>query len=126
MKAEAARHLQKAQEFLEASKLACSAQLNSPAVSAAIHAVIHAKDAYCLELTGSTTKSKSHHAAVGELQKAGGVPTAQIEQFRALLAAKNNSEYEALVFTNSKTIQLLTQAERFCDFVKTALNSGAN
>ena len=126
MRALALQYLSQANSYLLAATHARQQGLNNPAISLAVHAAILAKDAYCIEIAGSSRKSRDHHAAIAELQGAGGVPGPQLNQIRSLLASKNSAEYEAQVFSDAKCDKLLTQAERFCAFVENTLNTRAN
>jgi hypothetical protein len=126
LRALALKHLSQAGSYLLAATDARKNGLKNPAVSLAVHAVILAKDAYCLAVAGSSRKARDHHAAITELQQAGGVPVAQLNQIRALLASKNSAEYEAEEFSDAKCDKLLSQAERFCAFVENTLSARAN
>ena len=62
--------LKKAQEYLAAAEDSLAAERHTPAAGDAIHAGINAKDAIVTALTGTTSKSKNHSAAAGDLKQA--------------------------------------------------------
>lgn len=95
-------------------------------MSAAVHAVILAKDAYCIEKTGSSKKSTNHRMAITELEKAGGIPKPHVDQFRSLLASKNSVEYQPDEISDADSSKLISQATRFCRFVEIAVGFSAN
>lgn len=68
---DAAAHLAKAQEFLEAAKASLDLDLYNAAASNAVTAGINAKDAICLIITGVSKKSDDHPRAVEELRASG-------------------------------------------------------
>jgi hypothetical protein len=119
-------HLRQANKYLVAANSAKLLGANNPAVSAAVHAVILAKDAYCIEKTGSSAKSTNHRMAITELEIAGGVPKPQVEQFRSLLASKNSVEYQPDEISDAAANKLISQARRFCRFVEIAAGFNAN
>lgn len=126
MKLQAEIHLKQANKYLVAANSAKLLGANNPAVSAAVHAAILAKDAYCIEKTGASAKSTNHRLAITELEKAGGVPKPQIDQFASLLAAKNSVEYQPDEISDANANKLISQARRFCNFVENAIGFSAN
>lgn len=126
MKLQAEIHLKQANKYLVAADSAKLLGANNPAVSAAVHAAILAKDAYCIDKTGSSAKSTNHRMAITELERAGGVPKPQIDQFRSLLASKNEVEYQPDDISDANANKLISQARRFCSFVEIAVGFRAN
>ena len=120
MHPQAAAALRQAKNYLLASHTLSEMKLVNPAVSTAIHASVLAKDAFCLEFSGQSKRPKNHELAVEELRETGKVPKAQLEQFRDLIQAKNDAEYEAPNLTEKRSGILNTQADRFCSFVENA------
>lgn len=64
--------------------------------------------------------------AITELEKAGGVPKPQVDQFRSLLASKNSVEYQPDEISDAAANKLISQARRFCSFVEIAVGFRAN
>ena len=126
MKLQAEIHLKQANKYLVAANSAKQLGANNPAVSAAVHAVILAKDAYCIEKTGSSEKSTNHLMAITELERAGGIPKQHVDQFRSLLASKNSVEYQPDEISGVDASKLISQATRFCRFVEIAVGFSAN
>lgn len=126
MKPQTEIHLKQANKYLVAANSAKLLGANNPAVSAAVHAVILAKDAYCIEKTASSAKSTNHRLAITELEKAGGVPKPQVDQFRSLLPSKNSVECQPDEISDAKADKLLSQAKRFCRFVEIAVEFSPN
>ena len=117
MRAQAQRSLIQAKRFLAAAELIRSNGLTNPSVAAAVHAVIHAKDAICLERTGRTKGTKNRLDAIKELETLGVIPRKQIEQCRSVLGAKSRSEYDSEDFTPGQADVIHARATRFCHFV---------
>ncbi|MEO6142946.1 MAG: hypothetical protein ABIP19_03125, partial [Dermatophilaceae bacterium] len=65
---DAAAHLGKAREFLEAAELNNDRDRYNAATSNAVTSGINSKDAICLTLTGRTGKSENHAEALVELR----------------------------------------------------------
>jgi hypothetical protein len=122
MKPQAAQAIRQSKNFLEAARLLGSQDLVNQSISMAVHSAIQAKDALCIEFSGRTQRPKSHNQALEELKSTGKVPKAQLDQFRDLLGAKNDSEYEAPNLSSQRAAVLLLQAERFYYFAVESLN----
>ena len=85
---DAAAHLAKATEFLEAAELASDAGLDNPATSNAVISGINSKSAICLQLkgkTGRTDTTGNHAEDIAELTAAGPIGMAQAATFDQLL-----------------------------------------
>jgi hypothetical protein len=74
---EAAAHLHKAQEFLEAARAAQAQAWHNAAASSAVSAGINAKDALCYATAGRTTAADDHRSAIQELRALGPPPRAR-------------------------------------------------
>lgn len=116
MKAPTTQSILTAVDFHNAAVNASALRLLKPALSNYIHAVIHAKDAICLELNGKTGSSKRHAAAVDELRLTRKVPEHQLKQFETVLNAKTEIEYVSGSLRESRFRALAAQAERFLGF----------
>ena len=92
---DARAHLRKAREFLEAAELNLDSQLYNAATSSAVTSGINAKDAVCLALTGTTSKSEDHTDAVAELRGAGPASRPLATSLGRLLKLKHKSQYQA-------------------------------
>lgn len=117
MKPQAEQSLRQAQAFLEAADLLEAQGLTNPSVSAAIHAAIHAKDALCIEVMGTTKGTKNHAQAIQELESTGLLTRRQLEQFASVIASKSEAEYGARDLSGTKELVVRTQASRFCQHV---------
>ena len=110
--------LRKAQEYLAAAEDSLAAGRNTPAAGDAIHAGITAKDAIVTALTGTTSKSKNHAAAAGELRQALGkrseAPVAE-RALRELISAKSDVEYGVALVTAAKAEPLVRRAKALVD-----------
>ncbi len=90
---DAASHLRKAVEFLDAAGLELDTGLNTAAASSAVLAGINAKDAICPRTTGRTGKSDDHRSAVPELAANSPAGKALESTFRRLLGLKTTAQY---------------------------------
>jgi uncharacterized protein (UPF0332 family) len=109
---EARAHLAKAKEFLEAAELALDAELFNAAASDAVVSGINSKDAICLKLTGTSTKSDDHNAAPAELRRAGKAGADLEATFKRLLNLKSRSQYQAVSVQRRQARDAVTWAER--------------
>ena len=116
MKAPTTQSILTAVDFHIGAVSASALHLHKPALSNYIHALIHAKDAICLELNGKTGSSKRHTAAVDELRLTRKVPEQQLKQFEAVLNAKTEIEYVSGPLREGRFRALAAQAERFLSF----------
>lgn len=120
---EARAHLAKAREFLDAARLEIDADLLTAAASSAVLAGINAKDAICLRLTGRTSKSDDHRAAVPELAAAGPAGKALESTFRRLLALKTSAQYQAAPISRANAAKALDWATRMVDTARDVASS---
>lgn len=116
---DAASHVTKAREFLDAATLELDAGLFTAAASSAVLAGINAKDAICLRLTGRTTKSDNHHHAVPELAAAGPAGKALDTTFRRLLGLKTAAQYQATPISRTDATKAVDWATRMVDAART-------
>jgi hypothetical protein len=93
-RAEALAHLDKAQEFLQASRAALDARWNNAAASSAVTAGINAKDAICFALAGRSTAADDHKSAVTELRALGPTGHEPATALDRLLGLKDRSQYD--------------------------------
>lgn len=108
-------HLAKAREFLDAATLELNAELPTAAASSAVLAGINAKDAICLRLTGRTSKSDDHRAAVTELAAAGPAGKALESTFRRLLGLETTAQYQAGPISRTDATKAIGWATRMID-----------
>jgi HEPN domain-containing protein len=95
---EASLYQAKGEQFLEEARLALKSSRHDAAMLNAIHAAISATDAVTVALSGRRSTDPDHQRAVDLLEEIGGRSesiTARVKQLRALLAKKNQVEYEA-------------------------------
>jgi len=111
-------HLMKAREYLEAADLANDHELYDSAISSAATSGVNSKDAICLKLTGTSTKTTKHADAVGELQAAGSMskhgatPDRLAGLLDQLLAVKNRAQYAAVRFNHEDAATAISQAQQ--------------
>ena len=89
---DAAAHLAKATEFLEAAELAHDAGLLDAATSNAVISGINSKSAICLRLTGRTGTAGNPAEDMAELNASGAIGQAQSATFERLLRASSGSD----------------------------------
>lgn len=116
MQAATQKSIHQCREYHKAAMLLSSQGLQNPSISAYVHAVIHAKDAICIEFVGRSGSSKNHLDAVSELRATKKVPDEQTAQFADLLKSKNHAEYGSSVLAEANIIALQKKAERFLSF----------
>jgi hypothetical protein len=107
--------LRKAREFLEAATLELERELHTAAASSPVLAGINAKHAICLRLTGRTSKSDDHRAAVPELAAAGPAGKALECTFRRLLGLKTAAQYQAAPISRTDATKAVSWAARMID-----------
>ncbi len=93
---DARAHLRKARQFLESAHLSHGNELHDAAASSAVVSGINSKDALCLAVTGTTSKSEDHTGAVKELRESGPTGAALAPTFSRLLGLKTPSQYLAM------------------------------
>lgn len=116
-------HLEKAQEFFEAARLAFEFGFMSAATASAVTSAINSKDAICLCLTGTSEKSSNHAAAVGELRAAGPEAAPLAPALSRLLASRSKSQYLADPVPQSEAKAALRNAGRMLEVAK-SISSG--
>jgi hypothetical protein len=89
---DAAAHLAKATEYLEAAELAKYVGLHNPATSNAVISGINFKNAICLQHTGRTGTTGNHAEDIVEVTAAGPTGMAQAATFDQLLRATSGSD----------------------------------
>lgn len=112
---DARAHLRKAREFLEAAELNLDFDLYNAATSSAVTSGINAKDAVCLALTGTTSKSENHVDAVAELRGAGPAARPLAPTLGRLLKLKNKSQYQTVDVARSDAIKAVGWATTLVD-----------
>jgi hypothetical protein len=108
-------HLRKAKEFLEAAVTSAGLELCNAATSAAVTSGINSKDAICLALTGTSTKSDNHSEAVRELKAAGPKTGPNATTLGRLLKLQNRSQYQAADVAGSEARKAIEWATRLVD-----------
>jgi hypothetical protein len=111
--AESRKYLTKAQDFLDAARLAMRESLWNSAGLTAVHAGISAADSATVASAGTRSASKDHGAAVDLLRTV--VPEAsatQQRQLSGLLSVKNTVEYEQRLVTEPEARSMVEQASR--------------
>lgn len=112
---DARAHLRKAREFLEAAELNLDFELYNAAASSAVTSGINAKDAVCLALTGTSSKSDSHVDAVAELRGAGPAARPLATALGRLLKLKTKSQYQTIDVARSDAIKAVGWATTLVD-----------
>jgi hypothetical protein len=92
---DARAHLAKAREFHEAAQITLDLEMLNAATSAAVSSGINSKDAICLHLTGTSSKTENHAQAITELTRSGPDGSAVAQTFSRLLRLKPISQYQA-------------------------------
>lgn len=109
-------YAEKARRYEAAARSAFEQANWDPAVSAAVHAVINAVDAACVQALGKRAAADDHEAAVELLLQ---VPTLTADarrqaakHFKALLALKHAAEYEDRLCEEAEARRALQSLER--------------
>ncbi|MHB1067287.1 MAG: HEPN domain-containing protein [Candidatus Nanopelagicales bacterium] len=110
--ADARAHLRKARQFLESANLSHDYELYDAAASSAVISGINSKDAICLAVTGTTTKSDDHTQAGKELRQSGPVGAALASTFSRLLGLKTPSQYLTSEIAKSQAEKAIEWAQR--------------
>lgn len=114
-------YLAKAEQFLEEAQLAAKASRHDAAMLNAIHAAISATDAVTVVLAGRRSSDRDHQRAVDLLIAVGGRSesiTARAKQLSALLARKNEVEYESGRATAAEAADAVSRANRLVDWAR--------
>jgi uncharacterized protein (UPF0332 family) len=120
---DAAAHLAKAREFLEAAELTHDLELHNAATSNAVTSGINSKDAICLALTGRTGKADNHNEAVADLKAAGKAGRELATVFGRLLRLKPKSQYQAASISAADAAKSIDWATRMLDVAKVLVRS---
>ena len=118
---EAAAHVRKAREFLEAAQLSADLELYNAAASSAVTSGINAKDAICLALTGRTAKTENHADAVGQLRAAGPSMAPHAATLGRLLRLENRSQYQAADVARRDAVRAIDWATRLVEAASEAV-----
>ena len=92
--AEALAHLDKAQEFLEAARVALDERWHNAAASNSVLAGINAKDALCFASVGRSSAGDDHKSAVNELRALGSAGRKASTALDRLLGLKDRAQYD--------------------------------
>jgi uncharacterized protein (UPF0332 family) len=111
-RAQAAAHLRKAREFLEAAQQSLESERYDVAVSTAVTSGINSSDAALLALTGRSPKSGDHSDAVERLTAAGAAARPMATVLGRLLVHKNAAQYQSAPMSASKARSAVSWAER--------------
>ncbi|CAB4950438.1 MAG: HEPN domain-containing protein [Actinobacteria bacterium] len=114
-------HLRKARQFLESAHLSHGNELHDAAASSAVVSGINSKDALCLAVTGTTSKSEDHTRAVKELRESGPTGAALAPTFSRLLGLKTPSQYLAMETVASQAEKAIEWAQRMHDAAETVV-----
>jgi len=118
-RSEAALYLAKAQEFLEEANVAAGSARHDAAMLNSVHAAIGATDAVTLALSGRRSTDPDHQRAGDLLEEIAGrseAITTPLKQLRALLARKNQVEYESRRTKSSEASNAIARAQRLVDW----------
>jgi hypothetical protein len=110
----------KASEFRNSMNRALAERQPNAAGLNAIHCAISAADAVCVHLSGKRSSSKEHGDAVRLLAELfpQGEGRRQADRLGAVLAKKNEVEYEERLFSYEEAARLAMQAERLYEWVR--------
>jgi len=113
----AQNHFAKAREFRESMNEALSAGRGNPAALNAVHCAISAADSACVRFTGKRSASRGHGDAVLLLAECfpGVEGRRQADRLGAILAKKNQVEYEERLFTKEEAANVVKQAQPLFD-----------
>ena len=116
---EASLYLGKAEQFVEAAQVALKNSRHDAGMLNAIHAAISAADAVAVALSGRRSSDPDHQRAVDLLEEVGGKSEsviARVRQLRALLARKNQVEYESRRATSREATEAVARAVRIVEW----------
>lgn len=112
---EASLYLAKARQLLEEAQVALQGSRLDSAMLNSIHAGINATDAVTVALAGRRSTDSDHQRAADLLEEVGPRSEAiadRAKQLRALLAKKNQVEYESRRATAKEAAEAVSRAER--------------
>src|SRR3989442_6172862 len=116
---EASLYLGKAEQFVEAAQFALKTSRHDAEMLNAIHAEFSAADPVAVALSGRRASDPDHQRAVDLLEEIGGKSesvTASVRQLRALLARKNQVEYESRRATSREATDAVARAVRIVEW----------
>lgn len=119
-KAQYSNYLQRAEECLASSRLACErSEWNASAINS-IHAVISLADAMSVYFLGKRSSSEDHgdSARLFKSVKADDATAENANRISRVLRMKNMAEYEERLVTRSEAEKMLQDAERLAVFVR--------
>ncbi|MGH2554829.1 MAG: HEPN domain-containing protein [Actinomycetota bacterium] len=123
---QAASHLAKAVQFLDAARSASESSHHDATLLNAIHAAISATDAVCIALAGMRSTDPDHLRAadlLDEIAGKTGAVGAHARQLRQLLSRKNVVEYESRRATLREGTDALARATRLLDWARDVVTS---
>lgn len=122
-KAHSANYWRKAQEFRESMNRALAERQANAAALNAIHCAISAADALCVHLAGLRSASKHHGDAVRLVAELfpKGEGRRQADRLGAILAKKNELEYQERLFSLEEASSLVKYTERLFQWVREQL-----
>jgi len=113
--------LGKAEEFLDAARLAAESEFRTAATGLAVHAGIAAADAITAGRLGKRSTAADHRAVVKLLEQAGSEGATVSQALGRLLPLKNRAEYEPREPTKQQAVQALRAAEQAVDAARRAI-----
>ncbi len=116
---DASLYLAKGKQFLEAAQLALKGSRPDAAMLNSIHAAISAADAVTVALSGRRSADPDHQRVADLLEEVGGRSesiTSRVKQLRALLAKKNQVEYESRQARAGEAADAVARALRFVEW----------
>lgn len=119
-------HLQKAEEYLTATRLTAQSGLSNAACSLAITSGINSKDVICLLSVGYSDKSVNHDSAVAELRRSGPVGAAMAPTLDRLLSEKTKSQYSPASVTRTDADDAEKRAARLFEAATVLFGSTPN
>ena len=120
-RADARAYLGKAEEFLDAARLAAASEYRTATTGLAIHAGIAASDAVSAARLGKRSASSDHRTVLKLLDQSGTEGVAVRRALDRLLPLKNRAEYEPREPTKRQAEQALHAAEQAVAAAKRAV-----
>ena len=119
----AENYLKKAREYRDSMNQALADRRPNAAALNGIHCAISAADSLCVHFHGKRGSSKDHSDAVRLLAELFADDEAQHQANRlgAILAKKNQVEYEERMFSQAEAVNLVKQVERLLAWVASRL-----
>lgn len=126
-RAEAAHHLAKAEQFLDAARHAIANQRHDAGMLNAIHAGISAADAVTVALAGERSADPDHRRAVTLLEEVAGDSEPvrlRARQLLMLIEKKNAVEYESRRASGDEARQAVDRASRIVTWARDVIDQG--